>query len=111
MLLVEELAARGWPAAETLRELPAEASIDLAFVDADKPGYVTYFEELVPRLRPGGLLLVDNTLWSGSVVDETVTDENTNAIRAFNRHAAADDRVDTFILPIADGLTFCQRRG
>jgi caffeoyl-CoA O-methyltransferase len=99
------------PAAETLRALPTEATIDLAFVDADKQGYVTYFEELVPRLRPGGLLLVDNTLWSGAVTDETVTDDNTVAIRAFNRHAVADDRVDTFVLPIADGLTFCQRRG
>jgi caffeoyl-CoA O-methyltransferase len=98
------------PAAETLRGLPTEAAIDLAFVDADKSGYITYFEELVPRLRPGGLLLVDNTLWSGSVIDETVTDENTEAIRAFNRHAVADARVDTFILPVADGLTFCQRR-
>jgi len=98
------------PAADTLRALPTDATIDLAFVDADKPGYITYFEELVPRLRPGGLLLVDNTLWSGDVVDETVTDGNTEAIRAFNRHAAADDRVDTYILPVADGLTFCQRR-
>ena len=86
-------------------------TFDLAFIDADKPGYITYFDELVPRLRPGGLLLVDNTLWSGGVVDESVTDTNTEAIRAFNRHAAADDRVDTCILPVADGLTLCQRRG
>jgi caffeoyl-CoA O-methyltransferase len=99
------------PAAETLRALPTEPTIDLAFIDADKPGYITYFEELVPRLRPGGLLLVDNTLWSGDVVDESLTDGNAGVIRTFNRHAVADDRVDTFILPVADGLTFCQRRG
>lgn len=98
------------PAAETLRALPPDPVIDLAFIDADKPSYITYFEELVPRLRPGALLLVDNTLWSGRVIDPDATDENTEAIRAFNRHAAADDRVDTVILPIADGLTFCQRR-
>jgi caffeoyl-CoA O-methyltransferase len=99
------------PAADTLRSLPPDPVIDLAFIDADKPGYITYFDELVPRLRPGGLLLVDNTLWSGVVIDDTVDDRNTEAVRAFNRHAVADDRVDTFLLPVADGLTFCQRRG
>jgi caffeoyl-CoA O-methyltransferase len=98
------------PALETLRALPTDASIDLAFIDADKPGYVAYFEELVPRLRADGVLLVDNVLWGGAVVDPEADDENTRAIRAFNDHAAADERVDTVMLPIADGLTLCRKR-
>ena len=98
------------PAAETLRELPTDPPIDLAFIDADKPGYRTYYEEIVPRLRPGGLLLLDNVLWSGNVADDAVQDENTQAIRAINDHVAADDRVEAVMLPIADGLTICRKR-
>jgi caffeoyl-CoA O-methyltransferase len=98
------------PALETLRSLPPDPTVDLAFVDADKPSYVAYHEELVPRLRPGGLLLVDNTLWAGRVVDPAADDDNTTAIRAYNDHAATDDRVDTVLLPVADGLTLCRRR-
>jgi caffeoyl-CoA O-methyltransferase len=77
---------------------------------ATNPGYVAYFEELVPRLRADGVLLVDNVLWGGAVVDPEADDENTRAIRAFNDHAAADERVDTVMLPIADGLTLCRKR-
>ena len=98
------------PAADTLAALPAEATIDLAFVDADKTGYLTYYEELVPRLRPGGWLVADNTLWGGSVVDPAATDEATEAIRAYNDRAAADERVDTVVLALADGLTVSQKR-
>ena len=98
------------PAAETLRALPSEPTIDLCFIDADKPGYVTYWDELVPRMRPGGVLLVDNVLWSGRVVDESTDDENTVAVRRFNDHAAADDRVELVVLPIADGLTMATKR-
>jgi caffeoyl-CoA O-methyltransferase len=98
------------PAIDTLRALPVEASVDLAFIDADKPSYVAYFDELVPRLRTDGVLLVDNVLWGGAVVDPDADDENTRAIRTFNDHAAADDRVDTVMLPIADGLTLCRKR-
>src|SRR5215475_9510091 len=64
------------PALETLRALPAEAAIDLVFIDADKPGYVSYWDELVPRVRPGGLLLADNVLWSGRIVDPKADDHN-----------------------------------
>jgi caffeoyl-CoA O-methyltransferase len=98
------------PAAETLRALPADPPIDLAFIDADKPGYATYYEEIVARLRPGGLVLLDNVLWSGRVADPAADDENTLAIRAVNDSVASDDRVEVVMLPIADGLTIARRR-
>ena len=95
-------------AAERLSELPLEPHLDLAFIDADKESYQTYWAELVPRLRPGGLLLVDNVLWSGRVLHpESPTDE---AVVAFNDMAVRDDRLDVVLLPIADGLTFARRR-
>lgn len=97
------------PAAETLARLD-DAPLDLCFVDADKGGYATYWDLLVPRVRPGGLLLVDNVLWSGRVLDEADDDADTRAIRAFNQKVAADDRVEVVLLPIADGLTFAIRR-
>lgn len=94
------------PAAETLRAMPSDPVIDLAFVDADKGGYATYIDELVPRLRSGGLLLLDNTLWSGNVSDPDADDDpNLAAIRAVNDKVAADARLTTVLLPIADGLT------
>ena len=98
------------PAIETLRALPPDDPNDLAFVDADKQGYIDYYEELVPRLRPNGLLLADNVLWSGRVVEPDEGDENTRAIRAFNAHVAADERVDVVMLAVADGLTLARRR-
>jgi caffeoyl-CoA O-methyltransferase len=98
------------PATETLRALPSDPTIDLAFIDADKPNYVAYWDELVPRMRQGGVLLVDNVLWRGQVADDAVNDENTVAIRAFNDHAAADERVELVMLPISDGLTFAVKR-
>ena len=98
------------PAGETLAALPDDPPIDLAFIDADKPGYRTYYEEIVRRLRPGGVVLLDNVLWSGNVTDDSVDDENTNAIRAINDHVAADDRVEAVMLPIADGLTMARKR-
>ena len=94
------------PATETLAALPADP-VDLAYVDANKDGYIDYFEAIVPRLRPGGLLLVDNTLWSGRVADPSADDANSVAIRAFNDHVVADDRVDAVIVSIGDGLTVC----
>jgi caffeoyl-CoA O-methyltransferase len=98
------------PAAEALRALPADPPIDLAFIDADKPGYRTYYDEIVGRLRPGGLVLLDNVLWGGAVVDPADTSENTEAIRAVNDHVAADDRVEAVMLPIADGLTIARKK-
>jgi len=97
------------PALDTLRALPAEPWIDLAFLDADKDGYPGYWDELVPRLRPGGLLVVDNTLFHGEVVDPDATG-GAAAIRAFNDRVAADDRVDHVLLTVADGLTLARKR-
>lgn len=98
------------PATETLAALPEGEQFDLAFIDADKPGYHAYYEELVPRLRPGGWIVADNTLWGGAITDVAHQDEATKALRAYNAHAAADDRVTTVLLAVADGLTISQKR-
>jgi caffeoyl-CoA O-methyltransferase len=98
------------PAAETLRALPAGQEFDLAFIDADKGGYIGYWDEVVPRMRAGGLILVDNTLFSGHVADPANTRDTVVAIRAFNDHAAADDRVELVLLPVGDGLTMARKR-
>lgn len=98
------------PAIETLQAIDATQPIDLVFVDADKPMYGSYFEAILPRLRTGGLMLIDNVLWSGSVIDPTVTDANTEAIRAFNDMVVADDRVDAVMIPLGDGLTMLRKR-
>lgn len=98
------------PAAETLAALPRDQSIDLGFIDADKPGYPVYYEELLARLRPNGVLLIDNVLWNGNVVKPDADDDNTRAIRAFNDVVAADERVEAVMLPIADGLTLCRKK-
>jgi caffeoyl-CoA O-methyltransferase len=98
------------PAVETLRAMPQSASFDIAFIDADKTGYVSYWDEVVPRIRPGGVILVDNTLYSGRVVDPDAAEANVAAIRAFNDHAVADDRVVLVLLPIGDGLTLARKK-
>jgi predicted O-methyltransferase YrrM len=83
---------------------------DFAFIDADKTGYVDYFEACLQLVRPGGLILVDNTLWDGKVADPSAGDDDTAAIRAFNRRVAADERVDLSLLPLADGVTVLRRK-
>ena len=98
------------PAAETLAALPPGEQFDLAFIDADKPGYIDYYEQIVPRLRPNGVILVDNVLFGGGVIDPTITDPSTQGIRDFNDHVIADERVDCVMLAIGDGLTFIRRR-
>ena len=107
--LADRIELRIGPALDTLRALPEEADIDLVFIDADKPGYAAYWAELVPRVRPGGLLLVDNVLWSGEIADPDVSDANTTALRAFNDLVTSDDRVDTVVLTAFDGLTIARR--
>lgn len=97
------------PAAGTLAELPAEPAIDLAFIDADKTGYIGYFEAIIERLAPHGLIVVDNVLWDGTVADDSVTDNNTEAIRAFNDHVMSDDRVEVALLPVGDGMSLITR--
>jgi caffeoyl-CoA O-methyltransferase len=99
------------PALQTLRALPAEPSIDMSFIDADKEGYVDYWDEIVPRTRRNGVILVDNTLSHGRVIDESTHDNPAvRGILRFNEHARADDRVDLVMLPIGDGLTFARKR-
>ena len=98
------------PATDTLAGLPAEAQVDFAFIDADKGGYLSYYEALVPRLSPHGLIAVDNVLWSGRVVDPDAEDADTVAIRAFNDHVAADPRVEAVMLSVGDGVTLIGRR-
>jgi caffeoyl-CoA O-methyltransferase len=98
------------PALETLRSLPADPPFDLAFIDADKPSYFDYYEEILARLRPGGVILVDNVLWMGRVADPEIDDDQTQAIRTFNTRVAADPRVDSVMLPISDGLTLLHKR-
>ncbi|WP_431044649.1 O-methyltransferase [Streptomyces sp. P1-3] len=97
------------PALDTLRALPAEPHIDLAYVDADKENYVAYWEELVPRMRPGGLIVADNVLFGGKVTDPAATG-NPAAIRRFNDHVAADARMESVMVTVADGLTLARRR-
>lgn len=97
------------PALDTLRALPAEPYIDVVFLDADKTGYRAYWDELVPRVRPGGLLLADNVLYGGAAADADA-EGNGLAIREFNTHVRADERVESLLLPIADGLTIAHKR-
>ncbi|WP_174534088.1 O-methyltransferase [Micromonospora chalcea] len=94
------------PAAETLRELPRERYLDFAFIDADKVGYPIYWDELVPRMRPGAVIAVDNTLRDGRVLAPRNADDR--AIAAFNDAVIADVRVEAVMLPIADGVTLAR---
>lgn len=98
------------PGADTLRAMPFDPPIDMAFIDADKSGYAVYYEEILARMRAGGVIAVDNVLWSGNVIDPADTSADTVALRAFNEMVAADERVDRVMLPIADGLTLCRKR-
>jgi caffeoyl-CoA O-methyltransferase len=98
------------PALETLATLPQQPDFDLAFIDADKAAYVDYFEALLPLIRSGGVILVDNVLWMGAVIDTNANDADTIAIRNFNDRVAEDSRVDCVMLPIADGLTVLRKR-
>lgn len=101
------------PAADTLAALRAEGldgTIDFAFVDADKPGYATYIDLLHGLLRPGGVIGIDNVLWSGRVADPADTSEDTVALRALNAALATDARWDLSMVPIGDGLTLLRKR-
>lgn len=103
--LTDRIELRLAPALETLGELSHETQFDLAFLDADKENYVNYWEELLPRMRSGGVLLTDNTLWHGRVVEPDTTDRLAAEVHRFNEHAAADERVSTVVLTVGDGLT------
>jgi caffeoyl-CoA O-methyltransferase len=97
-------------AAQLVTELPDEPYLDLVFIDADKSAYPLYWDALVPRVRPGGLLLADNVLWKGMVTDPPEDDPDPRAMAAFNQKVRGDDRVDVVILPVADGITMAVRR-
>jgi caffeoyl-CoA O-methyltransferase len=97
------------PALDTLRTLPPDPVIDIAFVDADKTGYPDYYAELVPRLRPGGLLVLDNVLMGGRVLDPDRADAGARAVRSLNDVVVADERVESVMLPVRDGVTLARR--
>jgi caffeoyl-CoA O-methyltransferase len=107
--LDDRIELRLGPAAGTLAAMPAEPHIDLAFIDADKGGYPAYWNAIVPRLVPGGLILVDNVLWDGQVVDAH-PDDATQAIIDFNAMVLGDARVDSMLLPLGDGVTLARKR-
>ena len=106
----DRIEVRTGPAAERLGELAGGDPIDLVFLDADKPGYIGYYETLVPLMRPGGLLVADNVLYSGAVLDGGNDDANVVALRAYNDHVAADPRVDVVMVNVADGLSLARKR-
>jgi caffeoyl-CoA O-methyltransferase len=108
--LAEQIELRLGPALGTLRALPGEELFDLAFIDADKGGYLGYWREVVPRMRPGGLIMVDNTFSHGRVIDAGNDNPAVIAVRDFNDHAAADDRVEVIMIPIGDGLTLARKK-
>jgi caffeoyl-CoA O-methyltransferase len=95
-------------AVETLRSLPAEPSLDFAFIDADKTGYPAYVEEILPRLRPGGLMVLDNMLRDGRVLAPENDDDR--AIHELNQALVGDDRIDVVLLPVRDGVSLARKR-
>jgi len=107
--LEERIELRIAPALDTLRALPADPVIDLAFIDADKSGYPLYYEELVTRLRPGGLLILDNVLYGGEVLDPAPAG-GARAVSQLNETIVADARVESVMLPVRDGVTLARRR-
>jgi caffeoyl-CoA O-methyltransferase len=107
--LADQLELRLGPASDTLRALPDDATIDLAFIDADKTGYLDYWSQIVPRTRSGGIILVDNTLLHGRIFGAD-PDPDARAIRDFNEAVLADDRVELAMLSIGDGVIFARKR-
>nr|WP_239123325.1 class I SAM-dependent methyltransferase [Rhizocola hellebori] len=98
------------PAIEALRALPADPAIDIAFIDADKVSYPAYYEEIVQRLRPGGVVVLDNVFLGGRVLDPAYQEDHHVAMRGLNDLIAGDDRVDSVMLPIRDGVTVARKR-
>jgi caffeoyl-CoA O-methyltransferase len=111
--VADKVELRIQPARDTLDELLAageEATYDLAFLDADKTSYDDYYERLLRLVRPGGLIVIDNVLWSGDVLDDDTSDASTLALQALNAKLAADERISVCLLPVADGVTLARRR-
>jgi caffeoyl-CoA O-methyltransferase len=105
--VLDRIDYRVGPALDTLAGL--DGPWDLAFIDADKPNYVNYYEAVLPKLADDGFIVADNVLWSGRVVEDD-GEESTRAITAFNDHVAADDRVERLMLTVRDGMTLIRRR-
>ena len=111
--VADKIAMHIAPAMGTLDDLikAGEAGqVDFAFIDADKENYIGYYERVLTLLRPGGLVVVDNVLWNGAVIDQRLNDDATVALREFNSRLATDDRIDLSMLPVADGLTLAVKR-
>ncbi|WP_462379304.1 class I SAM-dependent methyltransferase [Pseudomonas sp. Marseille-QA0892] len=109
----EQINLRTGPALETLEALlkaGQDERFDLMFIDADKANYPAYLEMGLALVRPGGLLLFDNTLWSGRVLEEAPASADTRAVQQLNRSLKDDPRIDLSMLPIGDGLTLCRKR-
>jgi caffeoyl-CoA O-methyltransferase len=109
----EKIHLRLGPATDTLRKMLEDGGagqFDFAFIDADKPNYWNYFDSCVRLVRPGGLIAVDNVLWSGRVADEGIQDERTASIREFNIRVHEDSRVIASLVPVGDGLTLAVKK-
>lgn len=106
--IADRVTIRVGPAADALRSMPAEPTFDLVFLDADKPSNPEYYELVLPRVRPGGLVLIDNVFNGGRVLEPT--DGTSRAMHELNASIAADERVDVVLLPVADGLTIARKR-
>lgn len=107
----ERIDLRLRPGLQVLRDLPRHPCLDLAFIDADKGGYVDLYEEVVPRLRPGGLVVADNVLADGRVLEPAEPGSVAWAMDRFNRHVADDARVEVVVLTVADGTSVVRKRG
>ena len=96
---------------DALKIIPKlEAYWNLVFIDADKENYLTYYEMVLPKLKPGGFIIVDNVLWDGKVIDENETDKKTKSLKLFNNFVHQDARVDNLLLPIRDGLMILRKK-
>uniref|UniRef100_A0A7R9ZP85 Caffeoyl-CoA O-methyltransferase n=1 Tax=Craspedostauros australis TaxID=1486917 RepID=A0A7R9ZP85_9STRA len=101
------------PAKDSLQSMVDEVlhdTFDFAFIDADKPGYIEYYELLMKLVRKNGIIAIDNVFWSGDVFDESITDSDTVALRNITQHVKKDDRVDHVMLPFADGVTLVRKK-
>jgi len=108
--VVDKVELRIGPAIETLEKLDPDLFFDFAFIDADKTEYNSYYELVLPHIRPNGLILFDNMLWGGRVLEGVSDHENAKAIRELNAKLATDSRIECVLLPIADGIQFCRKR-
>jgi caffeoyl-CoA O-methyltransferase len=108
--VADRIELRLGPALDTLRALPPDEEFDFAFIDADKQGYLDYYEAVLARLRPGGLMMIDNVLRGGAVLDAGDDSPGNTVIRELNERVASDDRVDVAMLGVADGITLALRR-